>query len=81
MMAIPSGTTASATPGYDALLAPILGPAYGYALSLTRNRADAEDLDRELDAAAMARVREHLEVGALCSAEFAFEPASCATCG
>ncbi len=47
MTATPSGTVPSAAPGYDALLAPILGPAYGYALSLTRNRADAEDLVQE----------------------------------
>jgi RNA polymerase sigma-70 factor (ECF subfamily) len=32
---------------FEALLAPVVGPAYGYALRLTRNRADAEDLVQE----------------------------------
>lgn len=37
---------------FEALLMPILGQAYGYALRLTRNQADAEDLvgDATLDA-------------------------------
>ncbi len=47
MTATPSGSAASPGSGYDALRGPILGPAYGYALSLTRNRADAEDLVQE----------------------------------
>jgi RNA polymerase sigma-70 factor (ECF subfamily) len=32
---------------FESLLSPILGPAYGYALSLTANAADAEDLIQE----------------------------------
>lgn len=33
--------------GFEALLAAIVSPAYGYAVRLTRNRADAEDLMQE----------------------------------
>src|SRR5918911_77446 len=38
--------------GYEALLRPLLGPAYGVALHLTRSRPDAEDLVQ--DAALLA---------------------------
>ena len=48
MLAEPDATT------LDALLTPILGVTYGYALRLLRNRADAEDLLQE---AALAAVR------------------------
>ena len=33
---------------FEALLDPILGPAYGMAMHLTRNRSDAEDLVQEV---------------------------------
>jgi RNA polymerase sigma-70 factor (ECF subfamily) len=34
-------------PPFEALLMPVLSPAYGAALHLTRNQADAEDLVQE----------------------------------
>src|ERR687883_835305 len=38
--------------GFEALLRPLLGPAYGVALHFTRNRQDAEDLVQEAALAA-----------------------------
>ena len=48
----PSSATPRAGPGpavagFEALLAAVVSPAYGYAFRLTRNRADAEDLVQE----------------------------------
>ena len=39
--------TGEAAPGFEALLAPLLARAYGTALHMTRNAADAEDLVQE----------------------------------
>lgn len=40
-------TEAAAEVSFESLLTPLLGPAFGVALHLTRNRADAEDLVQE----------------------------------
>jgi RNA polymerase sigma-70 factor (ECF subfamily) len=50
--ATPDGPEATSAPGFEELLLPLLDAAYGVALHLTRNRADAEDLVQ--DAALLA---------------------------
>jgi len=42
-----SDVSPAAAPSFEALLAPVIDAAYGMALRLTRNRADAEDLVQE----------------------------------
>ena len=48
VIATPAPAATRLTPGgFEMLLGEVLSPAYGYALRLTRNRADAEDLVQE----------------------------------
>lgn len=47
MSPAPLGATRLTPGGFETLLGEVLSPAYGYALRLTRNRADAEDLVQE----------------------------------
>jgi RNA polymerase sigma-70 factor, ECF subfamily len=42
-----SDPQADPLPGFEALFTPLVSPAYGAALHMTRNRADAEDLVQE----------------------------------